>query len=132
MKRILGFVAGLVVLCLVVVGAIIGAAFFLTGDVAKAGDDFMQAIKEGRFEDAYAMMDEQAQDQVDLEGFTATWAGLESWSFSNRQVNNDAGQLDGTAVFAGETYNIVLLLQKTGDTWQIDGYDFPQDASTEE
>src|SRR5215213_6185312 len=124
MRRILSILGGLLVLCIVVVGLIIGAAFFLTQDVAKAGDDFMQAIKDNRLEDAYAMLGDEALEDVDFDGFSATFAdsGLTTWSFSNRQVNNDTGQLNGTAEFVDGTYNVSLVLRKANGIWRIVGY----------
>src|SRR5262245_58707721 len=119
MKRVLGIIGGLVVLCIAVVGVIFGIALFLTQDAAKAGDDFMLAIKENRLDDAYAMLGDEALADVDMDGFTATFgdSGLTSWSFTNRQVNNDQGQLDGTAQVGDTTFNVSLVLRKVGDTW---------------
>jgi hypothetical protein len=135
MRRILTIVGGLVVLCIAVVGLIIGSAFFLTQDVAKAGDDFMLAIQGNRLEDAYAMLGDEALEDVDLELFSSTFADSEltSWSFSNRSVDNNRGELGGTAQFGETTYNVSLVLEKLDDRWLIIGYDLqPQPVADNE
>lgn len=135
MKRVLGIIAGLVLLCIVGVVALIGGVFFLTQDMANAGDAFMQAIQENRLEDAYAMLGGEALDDVeDLDAFEAQLEGieLESWSFTSRNVNNDMGDVSGTAVIGGETFAAILYFRKVEDTWQIIGYNFEPVASEEE
>ena len=64
MKRVLVIIGGLVLLCIVAVVALIGGIFFLTQDMAVAGDAFMQAIQDNRLDDAYAMLSGEALDDV--------------------------------------------------------------------
>jgi hypothetical protein len=134
MRRILTIIGGLVVVCIVIFGVILGSAFFLTQDVAKAGDDFMLAIQENRLEDAFAMLGDEALEDVDLDAFSSTFGDSEltSWSFNNRSVDNNRGELSGTAQFGETTYNVSLVLEKTDNRWLIIGYDLQPVEDSEE
>jgi hypothetical protein len=131
---ILKILGALLLLCIVFVAATFGLVMFLTQDMAKAGDDFMQAIQENRLDDAYAMLANDALEDVDMETFSATFeeSELTAWSFNSRNVNNDQGDLSGTAQFGENTYDVSLVLQKIDDTWKIIGYNFENADSSED
>jgi hypothetical protein len=50
----------------------------------------------------------------------------------SRNVNNDMGDLSGTAQIGGETFAAVLYLQKVEDTWLIIGYNFEPVENSED
>jgi hypothetical protein len=131
---ILKILGALLLLCIVFFAATFGLVMFLTQDMAKAGDDFMQAIQENRLDDAYAMLANDALEDVDMETFSATFeeSELTAWSFNSRNVNNDRGDLSGTAQFGENTYDVSLVLQKIDDTWKIIGYNFENADSSED
>ena len=133
MGRVLKILGGLLLLCIAFVAITVGAVLFLTQDTAKAGDDFMKAIQEYRLDDAYAMLYGEALDDISSDEFADAFAEREltSWNFNSRNVNNDQGELTGTAVVDGDTFNVGLVLQKVDDAWLIIGYNF-EPADSEE
>ena len=106
MGRVLKILGALLLLCIAFVAITVGAVLFLTQDTAKAGDDFMKAIQEHRLDDAYAMLYGEALDDISSDEFTDAFAEREltSWNFNSRNVNNDQGELTGTAVVDGDTF----------------------------
>lgn len=118
--------AGVVLVCVVVFAIIIGGAFFLTQGVADAGDTFMTALQENRLDDAYTLFAPNLKNEVDSEVFAGTFSNwnLESWNFSSRSVDNNQGQLSGTATINGDLLNVELNFEKIGDNWLLIGYDF--------
>jgi hypothetical protein len=126
MRKFLIIGGGIVALCIAFLAFTIGGAFFLTQGVADAGNTFMTALQENQMDDTYALFAQGLQDEVDLETFAGTFSdlGIESWSFSSRSVENNQGQLSGTAVIGGETFNIVLGFVNVDDNWLIDRFNF--------
>jgi hypothetical protein len=63
---------------------------------------------------------------VDFETFQTNFAesGLESWNFSSRSVENNTGQLSGTATIYGEAFAVQLNFVKQDGNWRIVAYDF--------
>jgi hypothetical protein len=126
MKRVLGIIGGLVVLCGVLGAAIFGLVMFLTQGVATNGDAFMLAVQEDRFEDAYALFTVSLQDEVSLNDFEETFdpMTLESWNFSSRNIENNIGSVSGTAVIDGGTYVVTIGFVNAEDQWLINSYNF--------
>jgi hypothetical protein len=125
MRRILLIIGGLVLACVVFAVAVFGLAFVATNGAATAADAFMTALQNGDTDSAYAMFAPSLQDEVSSETFNETFgaANLESWSFTNRAVENNLGSVSGTAVIDGETFNVTVNLANN-DGWKITGYDF--------
>lgn len=127
MRKFMMIGAGVVVVCIAVFGLIIGGAFFLTQGVADAGEVFMTSVQESRTNDAYALFASALQDEVDAETFAGMFADLgdiESWSFTSRNVENNQGQLSGTAIIDGDTFNIELRFVNVDDNWLLIAFDF--------
>lgn len=125
MRRILLIIGGLVLACVVFAVAVFGLAFVATNGAATAAEDFMKAVQAGDTASAYAMFTPSLQEEVSSETFNETFgaANLESWSFTNRAVENNLGSVSGTAVIDGETFAAAISLINN-DGWKINGYDF--------
>jgi len=133
MGRILKILGGLLLLCVVFAAIGVGLAFYLTQGVAATADSFMQAIQEDRFEDAYALMTLELQDEVDMDNFVESFdpMEIESWSFSSRNVENNLGSVSGTASIDGSAYVVNLGFVNADGEWLINAYNFVE-ASEEE
>lgn len=130
MKRILSIIGGLVVVCAVIFAGIFGLAMFLTQGVADSSENFMKAVQEDRFEDAYALLTVALQDEVDMDTFEESFDPMEiaSWSFNSRNVENNLGSVQGTASIGGSTYVVAFSLVNADGVWLIDGYQFTEAA----
>ncbi|MEM1131568.1 MAG: hypothetical protein AAGH53_01375 [Pseudomonadota bacterium] len=117
MKVVLGIVAA--------IAAIISLVFWLTGDVAKAGDDFFVALEEGNTAQAYALLAPEFKadaSQSDFESYLqkSGLSDVQSVSWSSRNINGDSGSLEGTATTkSGSTIPLTIELVKTGKEWKI-------------
>lgn len=111
-------------------GGLFGGVFLLLNTVLSPviarGDDFLTALQEERFEDAYAFLTSETQALVSLEGFQATFAPMqiESWSYNQRSVKNGIGLLRGSITIDGQAQNLSLMFQQEAGTWQIVTYSF--------
>jgi hypothetical protein len=132
MRKIVLIVAGavllLIVLCVVVLGGGIAAIFQATQPVADASERFMVALRDGNYQQAYDMctptLQAELNDASGLEEMLTTSNRKPStWSFASRNINNDRGEVTGTATFADNTAGTVsIVLLKSGDDWKIDGF----------
>jgi hypothetical protein len=131
---ILKILGALLLVCIAFFALTFGAAMFLTQDMANAGEAFMQAIQEKRLDDAYAMLGEEAVEDIDSDDFVDYFSerDLTTWSFNSRNVNNDRGELLGTAEMDGETFTVELVIDKVGDAWLINGFNFVPAGSEED
>jgi hypothetical protein len=135
-KRLLIIIGALAVLaCVVCVGFVVvlgGGVYLLTKPVADAGDGFMNALKDGDYVGAHAMMTDALKDDVggveDLQVmFVKLGAAPESWSYSNRSIDNNTGTLSGTVTLANaKKMDLELSLIKEGDTWKIKAFNFQE------
>jgi hypothetical protein len=134
MGLVLKILGGLLLVCIAFFAVTFGAVMFLTQDMANAGEAFMQAIQEKRVDDAYAMLGEEALEDIDSDDFVDYFSerDLTTWSFNSRNVNNDRGELLGTAEMDGETFTVELVIDKVGDAWLINGFNFVPAGSEEE
>jgi hypothetical protein len=132
MRRIVLIVAGavlvLIVLCVVVLGGGIAAIFQATQPVADASEKFMVALRDGNYQQAYDMctptLQSELSDASGLENMiTSANRKPATWSFTSRNINNDRGEVGGTATFADNTAGTVsIVLMKSGNDWKIEGF----------
>lgn len=128
-KKILliGAVVGIVIcLCLAVLVVAGGAAGILgiTQPTADAGDKFMQALKSANYEDANALMTPELQKKVGgAQGLKKMMengkAQPTQWTFTERNVNNNEGHLEGTVTMLSGQGTVTLDLVKSGDAWKV-------------
>jgi hypothetical protein len=94
---------------------------------SDTGNSFMQALKDQDNEASWSMLSPAVQDEI---GDTAAWAdftaprGFESWKFNSVNVENGSAQLDGEASISGDTYDVTLVMDQSGEDWLITGINF--------
>lgn len=95
--------------------------------VNDLGKGFMTALRDGDAEGSWNMLTIDIQEEV---GGTDAWTefvyprNFSNWDFSNTQIENNYGQMDGEATLGDETYTVVLIFDKANDTWKISGINF--------
>ncbi len=124
-KTILIGCGALLFLCIAVSAVGVVIALFATQPTANVGDDFMTALQSSNYDKAYELLHPALQKKVgtsqDLEQMIEKGkVHPVKWSFSSRSIENDTGELDGSATFTGNREGTVQLsLQKAGSDWKI-------------
>ena len=110
---------------------LVGACGSVVSDlqtVGTAGDNFMTALKNGDASGSYNMLGADLQKEIGGADSWATWIKTrqaKTWNFANRNINNERGELSGTATFSDDKdYNISLVLTKSGSDWKVIGIQF--------
>jgi len=102
----------------------------VVNDVSKVGDlgkSFMTALQNNDATSSWGMLNSTVQTQI---GDAAAWEAFvaprnfSEYSFSNTQVDNNTGQMDGEATLGTDKYTVALVFEKTDDTWLISGINF--------
>jgi hypothetical protein len=92
--------------------------------VQKAGNDFMTALHDKQAQVSWDMLTTSLQAEIgtyaDWQNFAAPRA-FDTWSFSNTQVQNDQGQLDGECAIGSDAYTITLVFDRVGTDWKVSG-----------
>jgi predicted small secreted protein len=92
--------------------------------VSKLGNDFMTGLRDGQYQQTWAMLTSALQTEIggyDAWVTFATPRTFDKWSFSNTQIQNNQGQLDGECSIGTDTYTITLVMDKVGTDWKISG-----------
>jgi hypothetical protein len=122
---VLGCLGLLIIGCIAVFGVTFFAANNLTQPMSTAGESFMTAVRDGNYPQAYALCTPALQQELgDIEEFTSTMQDNRptKWNFTSRQVNNNTGQLDGTATLQdGSAADVRLVLDQVGGAWKVSG-----------
>ena len=132
LTRILMIVGGLVLLCVLFFAVTFGIAWVATSGVADAGNAFMTALQNNDMDAAYAMFTPALKEEVSPEQFSEMFAAnvfegdsLESWSFNSRNVNNNVGDVSGTATVGARTFIVALaFIKSTEGEWLLNAFDF--------
>jgi predicted small secreted protein len=114
---------------LVLVSILVISAFVLSGcstlsNIRKAGDDFMEGLRDSQYEQTWGMLGASLQTEL---GSYASWISFttprtfDKWSFSNVQFQNDRGQLDGECSLGSDAYTLTLVLENANNVWKIVG-----------
>jgi hypothetical protein len=131
----------LIVLAVGVVLSLIGAAvvffvFRLTAPLVTEGEKFLNTAGNGSPEAAYAMASATLRNGQTQEDFARAiqkfgLKGYESASWSNRNISNDRGVLEGTAhTQSGGSVPLTLELIKEGETWKVLSIKGPQPGAS--
>lgn len=101
-------------------------AYNTTLPIAEAGEAFMVALQEDRFDDAYAMISPVWRDDLAFADFEDSFTGfnLASWDFNSREIWNEVGGLDGTAIINDRSFDLRFEFVDNGAGWQLISYDF--------
>lgn len=108
----------------------------LTAPMTAEGERFLTALGSGSTGPAYAMTSAAFQQGQTQEEFARTvkgfgLEGFQSASWSNRQINNDRGTLEGTAHCKnGGSVPVTLELIKEGGTWKVLAIKGPQTGAS--
>jgi hypothetical protein len=93
-------------------------------NVSTTGTTFMTALRDVDLTTSWDMLAPSLQSEIGDRTLWSDWASprnFESWTFSNTQINNDQGQMDGEATIGNEIYTISLVLQKISEEWKVAG-----------
>lgn len=125
-----GAVGIIACLCLAVVLLATGALGVLgmTQPAADTGDKFMQALKAANYEGANALMTPELQKKVgNAQGLRKMIEGGKAqptqWTFTERSINGNQGNLAGSVTMLSGDGTVSLGLVKSGDVWKIDAFD---------
>jgi hypothetical protein len=107
-------------------GGCVALIFSLTRPVVTAGDTFMTALKDGDFETAYAMGTPALREELGSPQRLEELFGARrpvSWSWWNRQIQNQTGSVAGRVTYTGggESEVVLFLLAVAGD-WKVSGF----------
>jgi hypothetical protein len=121
-------IVSLLVLSMVLVMSL--SACGAINDVSKVGDlgkSFMTALQNNDATSSWGMLTTTVQTQI---GDSTAWEAFvaprnfSEFSFSNTQVNNNTGQMDGIATLGADKYTVALVFEKADDAWLISGINF--------
>jgi hypothetical protein len=125
---IAGVVVGLCICCFVVViGLGIVGGFGLTQPAADAGEKFMQSLKAGDYNTAYALCHPSLQQKLgSAQGLKQLVengkAQPSTWNFTSRNIENAQAHLEGTATMQGGNGTVTLDLVQVGSDWKVIGF----------
>ena len=131
--RVIGLGCALLLVVCIVIGVVAGAGgVLLTQPIAKVGDAFMAALKNGDYAAAYDLSSPALQKQLGsaqgLEKLVTNGnAQPEKWSYSSRQITGDQGTLTGSVDLTGNrpgTLNLSLV--KVSGSWKISGFNLTE------
>jgi hypothetical protein len=118
--------------CLIAIGAVVGAVvlivalvFGLTSGVVKGADEFLALLGGGRMAEAYQSASPSLRAQQSQEVFDKTVKDLgltdfASASWSNREMNNDRGHVEGTVTTKSHgSIPLRIDLMKEGGNWKV-------------
>ena len=109
---------------------IVGLVFALTQPLADAGDAFMAALRDERYDVAFALCTPALQREV------GSPQGLErrarsgnlrptTWLFHRRKGNIGTGRLEGSAALAGgRRAQVRLLFEQVDGNWKVSAFTF--------
>ena len=122
---VLGCLGLVIIGCIAFFGITFFAANNLTQPMSTAGESFMTAVRDGNYAAAYALCTPALQQELgDLSEFESTMQDNRptKWNFTSRQVENNSGQLDGTATLQdGSAADVRLVLDQVGGAWKVSG-----------
>jgi hypothetical protein len=129
---------GCLLLALLGIGLVGGAAFYMTGDAVAAARAQLAELKAGDIDGAYARLSGSYQARLSrqaFEAFVTRHAGLREntdSTFWSRSVNNDTATLTGLLTAAsGTRERVTYELIKEGGTWKISNIDVDGDSGGE-
>jgi len=126
---------GCLLLLLVGLGLIGGAAFLMTGDAVAVVRSQLHELKSGDVDGAYARLSSSAQSRMSrpaFEAFVSRHPGLREntdSTFWSRSVKNDTATLSGLLTSAsGTRERVTYELVKEGGAWKIGNIDVEGDS----
>ena len=136
MKKGCMIAAGVGLVLLLILSAIIYFIFQLTAPITTAGEKFLNTLGTGATEAAYNMASASLRTGQSQEDFTRAVKayGLndyQSASWANRKITNDRGYLEGTATTkAGGAVPLTIEMINEGGTWKVLSIKGPQTGAS--
>jgi len=100
--------------------------FTVTRPVVDGADAFMGALRDGRYEQAYALAAPSLQQELGDAGKFAGGIGAyrpREWSWSQRSIRNGVGRVEGITTYAdGRRGTVLIRLDKVGDQWRVTAF----------
>ncbi|MBM3129545.1 MAG: hypothetical protein FJ009_13080 [Chloroflexi bacterium] len=131
-KKVLLIIGGVALvfclLCTILFVVVFALGIGATQPAATAGENFMTALKNGDYNQAYGLCSPALQRELGNAGGLGTRirngkVEPTAWSFSSRNISNDTGELTGTVTFTGNREGTVrLVLAQVGGEWKISGF----------
>lgn len=114
-------------LCIVLIGVALAGGLGLTQPSADVGEKFMQSLKSGDYDGAFALCHPALQQKLgNAQGLRRTIesgrAQPVSWNFTSRSVENDEALLEGSVKMTGGDGTVTLELAKTGNDWKVTAF----------
>lgn len=121
-----------VVFMLVAVVALVGILVFaftnVLDPVGQQGNAFMTALKEERYDDAYALTSRKFEQQFSADEFETNIREFITppthWSFASFSVFGSTGRIIGRVTFDGQEYNLTIYFVYEDGGWAVNGFDF--------
>lgn len=113
------------VMCVGIAGAVVVLVFKLLEPVSEAGNEFMNAIRDGDYQDVYALVDDRLKSTVEdatrLESIVLEYdAQPESWNFNSQRIENNFGEIEGTVTLEdGRTVPLMIQFVQSDGVWRI-------------
>jgi hypothetical protein len=136
MKKGCIIAAGVGLVLLLVLGAVIYMVFQFTAPMVTAGEKFLNTLGSGTTEAAYGMTSTTMRAGQTQEDFTRAVKaygldGFQSASWSNRKISNDRGFLEGTATTkSGGSVPLTIEMIKENGTWKVLSIKGPQTGAS--
>ena len=112
----------------VFVAGVLTLVLSLTRPVVEGADAFMGALKDGRYEQAYARSAPSLQQELgDAEGLAARVGTYrpQQWSWSQRHLRNSIGNVSGSATWqGGNSGTAELELHQVNGEWRVVAFRF--------
>ena len=129
---------GCLLLVLLGIGLIGGAAFYMTGDAVAVVRAQLKDLRGGDVDGAYARLSQSYRARMSrpaFEAFVSRHPGLKENSdstFWNRSVKNQTAELSGLlSAASGTRERVTYQLVKEGGTWKISGIEVDGDTGGE-
>ena len=110
------------------VAIVFALVFSLTQPVVDGADAFMGALKDGRYEQAYARSAPSLQQELGgAQGLAARVGAYrpQQWSWSQRHLRNSIGNVSGSATWqGGNSGTAELELHQVNGEWRVVAFRF--------
>jgi hypothetical protein len=124
MRRIITTIAVLIILGVIFVGGTLVLIGALTKNEGDSANNFMVALKDRKFADAYDMLAPQLQQKVSAASFADIFANanVQDWHFDSFSVENNQGKVTGQGTIGDKPFNIELNFENQDGAWKIIAY----------